>query len=143
MTRSGWPAPASATRRALRVDVERIDRLARRHEQAVAATAAEADVGAALRQLDAADEGAVAVVDHHAVELVGAHAPAAPEVPVDVDAEAVRGARAGVDEHALVLELPPVHVEGEDQPVRRRARLDEVEDRLVGREGEAIGAADI
>src|SRR5215213_5416579 len=94
MTRSGWPAPASATRRALRVDVERIDRLARRHEQAVAATAAEAHVGAALRQLDAADEAPFAVVDHDAVELVGAHAPAAPQIAVDVDAEAVRGARA-------------------------------------------------
>src|SRR5688500_19375416 len=107
MTRSGRAA-ASATRRALRVDVERIDRLARRHEQAVAATPAEGQVGAALRQLDAADEVAVAVVDHHAVELVRAHAPAAPQVPVDVDAEAVRGARAGVDEHALGLELSPV-----------------------------------
>src|SRR5258707_13245107 len=40
----------STTRDALRVDVERIKRVARRHEQAIAMAAAEAEVGAALRQ---------------------------------------------------------------------------------------------
>src|SRR6185295_10375628 len=49
-SRGGLPA-----RRALRVDVQRIERLARRHEQAVALHAPEADVGAALGQRDAAD----------------------------------------------------------------------------------------
>src|ERR1700737_593081 len=48
--------PSLPARRALGADVERIERLARGHEQAVALEAAEADVGAALGQLDAADE---------------------------------------------------------------------------------------
>src|SRR5207302_21739 len=48
-----WP---SAARRALGVHVERIERAARGHEQPVALEAAEADVGAALGQADAADQ---------------------------------------------------------------------------------------
>src|ERR1700682_5846475 len=48
-----------ATHRALRVDVERIDRMARRHEQAVALDAAETQVGGALGQHDLADPLAV------------------------------------------------------------------------------------
>ena len=39
---------SSATLRALRVDVERIERMARGHEQAVPAQAAEAEIGAKL-----------------------------------------------------------------------------------------------
>src|SRR5688572_2914219 len=77
---------------ALRVDVERIDRVARRHEQAVAQRAAEADVGAALGQLDEADRLAGRVEHLHAVLLRVAHAPAAPQIARDVDAEAVRRA---------------------------------------------------
>src|SRR6185312_15540518 len=51
--------------------------------------AAEADVGAALRQADMADRLAFRIEDAHAIELVGAHAPAAPQIAVDVDSEAV------------------------------------------------------
>ena len=47
------------TRRPLGIDVERVEGLARGHEQAVALEAAEADVGAVLRQRDAPDPGAV------------------------------------------------------------------------------------
>src|SRR4051812_10185547 len=57
----GWKG--SATCHALRVDVKRIDRRACRHEQPVAVAAAEADVGAALRQVDAADQLALGVED--------------------------------------------------------------------------------
>src|SRR5262249_2719001 len=46
---------ASPASYALRVDVERIDRVARRHEQPVAVAAAEADVGGALGQRYEAD----------------------------------------------------------------------------------------
>src|SRR5215510_9821172 len=46
---------------ALRVDIERIDRVARRHEQPVALDAAEADVGGALGQRDETDRLAVRV----------------------------------------------------------------------------------
>src|SRR6185295_1001042 len=68
------PLPASAARRALRVHVERVDRLARGHEQAVALQAAEAEVGAALGQGDAADHDAVGGEYHDAVEFGIAHA---------------------------------------------------------------------
>src|SRR5437667_7935900 len=49
----------SAAGHALGLDIERIDRLARGHEQAVALAAAETEVGAALGQKDAADQAAV------------------------------------------------------------------------------------
>src|ERR1700743_2154412 len=64
--------------RALRVDIERVDRLARCHEQAVALQSAEAEIGAAFGQGNAADRSAVGCKYHDAVELGHAHAPAAP-----------------------------------------------------------------
>src|SRR5882762_7544140 len=79
----------SAAGRALRVDVERIERVACRHEQAVPPHPAEAEVGGALRQVDLADALAVGVEHDHAVVAL-AHAPAAPQIAVDVAAEAVR-----------------------------------------------------
>src|SRR5712691_3042650 len=82
-------ASTSPPGHALRVDVERIERVARRHEQAVAVAPAETQVGAALRQPDVPDRLACGIENPHAVELAG-HAPAAPEVAVDVDTEAVR-----------------------------------------------------
>src|SRR5690242_4626482 len=48
--------------RALGVDVKRIERLARRHEQAIAHRSSEAEIGAALGELDAADQLALRVV---------------------------------------------------------------------------------
>src|SRR5262249_5834698 len=112
----------SSARRALRADVERIERLARRHEPAGAGCGAQPNHGAAYRKLDAADELAGRVVDHDAVEFLAAHAPAAPQVAVDVDAETIGRAGAGVDESAPVGELAAVdHVEHEDQPVGRGA----------------------
>src|SRR6478735_1831129 len=93
----------SAAERALRVDVERVERVARRNEQPVAVATAEAEVGGALRQVDMADRLAFRIEDAHAVELGRAHAPAAPQVAVDIDAEAVgRAARAGIDEDLAV-----------------------------------------
>src|SRR5207237_962582 len=94
-----------ASDRALRVHVDRIERRARGHEQTVAIGAAEAEVGAALREADLADELAVGIEDVHAVQAFLPHAPAAPEVAVHVAAEAVRRAVAGIDELALVGEL--------------------------------------
>src|SRR5882672_6827066 len=65
--RPHWPlnrsseiaATASAAGHPLRLDKDRIDRGARRHEQAIALPAAETHVGAALGQHDAADHLAV------------------------------------------------------------------------------------
>src|SRR6185437_2470218 len=76
---------ALASQCALGIDVERVQRLARRHEQAVPPEAAEAEIGAALRQMDVADRLARGVEHAHAVQ-VGAHAPSAPEIAVDVAA---------------------------------------------------------
>ena len=59
--------------------------------------ATEADIGAALGQRDAADHDAVGRVDHDPVEFGIAHAPAAPQIAVDVAAHAVGRAGAGVD----------------------------------------------
>ena len=116
------------------------------HEQAVALEAAEADVGAALGQPMrpiGLPSGANTCTPSSALV---AHAPAAPQVAVDVAAHAVgRAAGAGVDQHALVRDGPAVlgDVVGEDLAVRDAARLDHVEQALVGREAEAVRAEDV
>src|SRR5207245_7840829 len=51
-----WTPPCSAAGHALRVHVERIDRGACGHEEPIAVDAAEAEVGAALGQVNAPDE---------------------------------------------------------------------------------------
>src|SRR5712671_4828351 len=84
--------------RPLRVHIQRIDRLARGHEQAVALQPAETQIGAAFGQRDAADHDAVGREYHDAVEFGIAHAPSAPEIAVDVAAKAIRRAGPGVDE---------------------------------------------
>src|SRR4051812_14500747 len=79
--------------------------MARRHEQAIALDAAKANIGAALRQGDKADRLAGRIENLHPVLLRVAHAPAAPQVAVDIDAEAVgRAARLGGDKGPLVGE---------------------------------------
>src|SRR5262245_25284063 len=103
--------PGLTAGRALRVYEQRIDRMARRHEQAVALGAAEADVGAAFRQRNESDRLGSGVENLHAVLLRIAHAPAAPEITVDVAAEAVgRAARLGVDEGSGIGELLAVDI---------------------------------
>src|SRR5258706_15224754 len=83
--RSRCAAP-STPRRALGVDVDGIHRSAGGHEQAVAAWAAETQIGAAFGQIDAADQLAVRIEDLNTVQFLAAHAPAAPEIAVDVAA---------------------------------------------------------
>src|SRR5215831_13534007 len=95
--------PRSPSRRALRIDVERIERVARRHEQPVALDAAEAEIGGPLGQRDEADGFAARVENFHSVQLRAAHTPAAPQIAVDVAAETVgRAVRLGGDEGAAV-----------------------------------------
>src|SRR5471032_2791386 len=79
----------STANSALCIHIEGVERVTGRHEQAVAVTAAEADVGAALGQVDMADRLALGTEDTNAVEFVAAHSPAAPQIAVDIDAEAV------------------------------------------------------
>jgi hypothetical protein len=71
-----YPRPRSAAGFALRVYVERIDRVAGRHEQAIALQAAETEIGAAFRQGDEADR----IEDFHSILLRSAHPPTAPEL---------------------------------------------------------------
>src|SRR5207248_9945422 len=97
---------ALTTERALRVHVERVKRMACCHEQPIALDAAEAQVGAALRQSDEADRLAGGIENPHPVLLRVAHAPTAPEVAIDVATQAVRGAaRLGSDACAAVRRL--------------------------------------
>ena len=98
-----------------------LDRVARRHEQAVAAHAAEAQVGCALGQRDLADRLPLRREDHHAVHPL-THPLAAPQVAVDVDAEAVGRVLVGIDEEALVGELGAVVRDVEDMDFARRVR---------------------
>ena len=71
------------------LDIDGVERLARGHEQPVALAAAEADVGADLRQPDLADARAVGREDVHAVVTVADPAGRRPDVAVLVDADAV------------------------------------------------------
>jgi len=48
------------------------------------------DIGAALGQADMANGGTGLVEDPHTIPFIGAHAPAAPEIAVDIDAETIR-----------------------------------------------------
>src|SRR4029078_11918063 len=96
--------------------------MARRHEQAVALRSAEADVGRTLGQTDVADRRAFRVEDENTVEVGGPHAPAAPQIAIDIDAEAVGCFRLGADD-----ELPRIGELGPggniERVYRRRARL--------------------
>src|SRR5258708_7992040 len=89
----------SAERSALGCDIDRIQRLARRHEQAVALLAAEADVGAGLRQADLADAHPIRRENLDAVVALADPSGADPDVAVDVDPQSVRESRLAVEGH--------------------------------------------
>src|SRR4051812_1187651 len=116
---------ALATGSTLDVDVKGVDRPRGGHEEPVAFLPAEAKVGTALRQPDAADQFALGREHDDTIEFL-AHAPAAPEITVDIGAEPVCCALAAVVEHPVVGELGPAidDVVDADQAVRGRARLD-------------------
>src|SRR4030095_13279938 len=139
-SRAGERTPrGSAPGHALRVHVERVERLAGRHEEPVALDPAEAEVGAALREQDAADELARGVEDRHAIEALAA-APPAPEVAVDITAHAVWNAVAGVDEEPIVREFRPAVHDVEDANLARHGAADDDGHlRLVGREARRVG----
>ena len=80
-----WRAPANQPGAAPWVHVEGVERLARRHEQAVALGPAEADVAADLGQADAADQLALRGPHRDAAVADGAAGVARdPEIAVDV-----------------------------------------------------------
>src|SRR3954462_1373750 len=101
--------------------------MARRHEKAVALYPPEAEVRAAPGQGDSADYRAVGGEDHDAVAL-RAHAPAAPQIAVNVTAEPVRRAALQIGEIARVGEPVAVTDDIIDLDVARLgARFYEIE----------------
>src|ERR1700729_2944359 len=98
-----WQASAkrrtSAIMRALRFDIDRIQRLARGHEQAIALLAAEAEIGAGLRQADLTDPLAVRRKDLDTVIAVADPSGTHPDIAFGVDAQAVREAGFAVERH--------------------------------------------
>src|SRR5216683_1746934 len=96
---------ASARRRALGVHIDGVERLARRHEQAVPLGTAEADVAADLRQPDATDQ--LAFRRPHRDPAVAdrtAGVARRPEIAIDVGAHPVGPAFDAVD-HAIAEQL--------------------------------------
>jgi len=85
------------------VDVQRIQRLTCRHEQPVASCAAKADIRGAFGQRDAADHCAVGREHRDTVEF-GAHSPAAPQIAIDIAAEAIGRALTEIGEIAAVAQ---------------------------------------
>ena len=132
--------PAATRRGALRFDVQRIDRLARRHEEAVASAAAETQIGAALGQHDAADHFAVGRKHDDAIFCLAA-GPSAPQIAVHVDPDAVGAARLGGAELASVGGRSAVFDDVVDlhRALPGARRVDDVEQLLVGREGQPVG----
>src|ERR1700757_3365251 len=119
---------SSAADRTLRFDVERIDRLAGRHEEAVALDPSETHIGAALGQHDAAYDLAVGGKHDNAV-LGLAAGPAAPQITLDIDPQAVRAARVGAAELASVRRLGAVvdDIIDLDRALPRFRRVDDIE----------------
>ena len=83
--------------RALRFHIHRIQGLARGHEQPVPLAPAEGEVGTALRQQDAADQGAVRGEDRNAI-LPRPAGEAAPDIALGVAADAVGPTGLGIEE---------------------------------------------
>src|SRR5262249_53114252 len=148
-----WETAASrlSRRRALGVDVDRVERLAGRHEQAVALGAAEADGAADLRESGAADQ--LPRWRSHRYPP-GAHVAAGvargPHVAVDIAAGPVRTTLHPVD-HEVAEELHVgelvvgAHVEDVHLALAAGAgitgtlaRADDVQLLVVGREDEPV-----
>src|SRR5439155_8996281 len=137
---------------ALRGGVDRVERLARRHEQTVPLGTAEADVAADLRQPDATDElGLRRPYGHAAVAHAAAGVRRAPHVAVHVAARAV-GAALDAVHHEVAEELAvgqlvvAAHVEHVHLALTAGAGIpgalagaDDVELLVVGREREPVG----
>src|SRR5215470_9200710 len=137
-------SPFLASRRSLGAQEQGVDAVACRHEQAAAPKTAEADVRAALGQINPTNELARSVEDHHAV-IARAPAPAAPQVAVDIDAQAIGySAALDGDERSSIGELRAVIDDVVNaESLRRRAVFDDVQLRLVGREGKPVRTIDV
>src|SRR5207342_133948 len=83
---------SSAIMRALCLDIDRIQRLTGRHEQAVSLLAAEADIGAGLGQANLTDACAIGRKYLDAVVAVADPACADPDIPLGIDPKPIREA---------------------------------------------------
>src|SRR3984893_10276187 len=92
---------ASPSGRAGGADPKRVERPACQHEEAAPAIASEADIGAALRQVAASHGRPPFVAHHHPVEALAA-SPAAPQIAIHVDAQAITATLFRADEDAPV-----------------------------------------
>ena len=119
--------------------------MARGHEQAIALDASEADIGASFGQGDEADRFSCGIEHLHSILLRIPHAPAAPEVAIDIAAKTVRrSAGLGGYEGAAVDKLGAVigyvvdadHAWGD-------TRLNDVHFLFVRREAKTIRTIDI
>src|ERR1700689_47341 len=90
----------STNMRALGFDVDRIERLARGHEQAVSLFAAETEIGTAFRQTNfTAPLAVVGCEDLHAVITFSDPAGPDPDIAFGIDPQAVRKAGSAVQFH--------------------------------------------
>src|ERR1035437_2714985 len=92
-------------RHAFRPHINRIQRLARGHEQPVSLRASKAKIGARLRKMNLANQSAVWSEDMHTVVAFPGHpSRRGPYIAVDVTADAIGVARRHVRKHAPVLQ---------------------------------------
>ena len=133
----------SAARYALGIRIDRINRPAGGHEQAVPFAPAETQIGATLGQRDVPDHRAIGGENRDAVEF-RRHSPPAPQISVDVATKAVWGAVTRIDENAAIGQPSALIDDVEDayQP-RPSARFDDVKLLLVGREAQSVRPIDV
>src|SRR5258708_26092312 len=95
---TGEQCPPLSRGRALRVHVQRVERLAGSHEEPVPLGPAKRDVRAGFRETNAAERLAFRIPHcHAAIADIGARVAAAPHISIDVDADAVGGASYAVN----------------------------------------------
>src|SRR6266849_3148573 len=139
-------SPGSAIMRALRLDIDGIERLAGRHEQAVSFLAAEADIGAGLGQTDLTDARAIGREHLDAIVAVADPTGADPDVAIDVDPQSVRESRLAVechvDQRARVGEFVVVEIVLPDDVlgigIVRDAGIADIDLFIVMAEGDAV-----
>jgi len=123
------------------LDVHAVQRLARGHEQSIAAGATETDVGACLGKADHADAIAVGRKDLHS------RARAGPDVAVGVAADAIRRRwRAGAGNVELHETLAVAQLAAIDIPhldLARHSGIGDIELSIVGRKTDPVRSAHV
>src|ERR1700682_4621194 len=135
---------------ALRTRVDCIERCRAADVKSISLLTAEAQVGDRFRYVDLAEQIAISSVAAHAVLVRIAPTYGAPNTPVSVTAHPVGNAGLGhfrKDFAVRHLSGPQIQVERADMRriVRtvREAGVDDIEGRLVGREGNAVGLHEV